>query len=266
LMHRRHLSFQSSYFTVLSRFWISLYLGVLLFSLLNLLRRIFLQIKFRHTPPVDNQRLNFLILISLAAQFQIWPFFDGMHFWWGSVPGVVVVVLIFKNILTFSWARVQMRILIAVGVLTMSLIPWGVQSQIQKNALVLNGTKAITINALDAKVNNQTSKFLQQNLRINSVVLNLCQNPDVFLTHLEIVSATRYFVFWPHMMHLNEIRDSFENSKPDTIVTCTLDEFNTDTQAQSEIQQRELLEKVAPNRTLRAQATLGKIWEIWNVN
>jgi hypothetical protein len=49
------------------------------------------------------------------------------------------------------------------------------------------------------------------------------------------------------------------------IVTCTLNEFNTDTQIQAEQQQQEILEKVAPERKLIATADLGKVWQVWNI-
>jgi hypothetical protein len=266
LMHTRHLTLQSSYFTGLSRFWISLYLGVLIYALLNSLRRIFSLMKIRKPSLAKNQKLDYLVLIAAAAQFQIWPFFDAMHFWWGSVPGVVVVVLIFKKSFTLSWAGPAAKRFIVLVVVGIIFIPWVAQSQLRRGTLDLHGTKGISINASDATLNSQTSKFLQQNLRTGSVVLNLCQNPDVFLAELQISSATRYFVFWPQMRHIKSIQNSFETSKPDTIVTCTLDEFNTDTEAQAEVQQGKLLAKVAPKRTLRAQANLGKTWKIWDVN
>jgi hypothetical protein len=67
------------------------------------------------------------------------------------------------------------------------------------------------------------------------------------------------------MKHIDSIQRSFEISKPDVIVTCTLDEFNTDTQIQVEQQQQKILEKVAPERKLIATTELGKIWQVWDI-
>ena len=131
--------------------------------------------------------------------------------------------------------------------------------------MTLYGTQGIYINTSDAVLSKNTREFLEKNLDDGANVLNLCQNPDVYLTIKNIGSATRYFVFWPHMKQIDSIQRSFEISNPDVIVTCTLNEFNTDIQIQAEEQQRQILEKVAPERKLIATAELGKVWQVWNI-
>ena len=39
-----------------------------------------------------------LIGFSVIAAFQSWPFFDQMHIWWGSVPGVIIIVVTLNKI------------------------------------------------------------------------------------------------------------------------------------------------------------------------
>lgn len=269
VMYSRRLGINAAYFIVLGRFWISLYLSCLLYFLYSLSRRNYLAVKNSQDRSRDLLRDNFLIFTALAAQFQIWPFFDSMHFWWGSVPAVVIVAMVISK--EFSIAHLnlamQKRIKTSLATLVIGLIiiPWVTQVQVPRNALTLYGTQGIFINDSDAILNKNTREFLEKNLTEGSIVLNLCQNSDVFLIGKNIRSATRYFVFWPHMKHLDSIKRSFENSKPELIVTCTLNEFNTDTQVQAEQQKQEILEKVAPDRKLKAAVEVGKVWEVWNI-
>jgi hypothetical protein len=269
VMYSRRLGINAAYFIVLGRFWISLYLSCLLYFLYSLSWRNYLAVKNSQDRSRDLLRDNFLIFTALAAQFQIWPFFDSMHFWWGSVPAVVIVAMVISKEFSISHLNLvmQKRIKTSITVLVIALIimPWVTAAQVPRNALSLYGTQGIYINNSDAILNKNTRDFLEKNLKDDSIVLNLCQNPDVFLTEKNIRSATRYFIFWPHMKHVDSIQKSFENSKPELIVTCTLNEFNTDTQVQAEQQKQEILEKVAPDRKLRAAVEVGKVWEVWNI-
>lgn len=270
ILRSRGLNLNAAYFNVLGRFWISLYLGCLFYFFVHITKSNCIALKEKDFTSRKLHLENFLFLISFAAQFQIWPFFDSMHFWWGSVPAALIVILVVREkflILNLSFTTQQRtKILASVIVLVLAIIPLGTQIHTPRNALNLYGTSGTYINSSDALLNFRTRIFLEENVDSGSRVLNLCQNPDVFLTSAKIQSATRYFVFWPHMRHVRSIQDAFENSNPDTVVTCTLNEFNTDTQAQSEKQQKSLLEKVAPKRTLRAELSIGKLWQIWTVN
>lgn len=269
VMYSRRLGINAAYFVVLGRFWISLYLSCLLYFLCRIVRDNYLAIKNSQSRSRNLPRDNFLIFTALAAQFQIWPFFDSMHFWWGSLPAVVIVATVLSKELTIAHLNlvVQKRIKtsLATLIIGLALIPWVTQVQVSRSALTLYGTQGIYINTSDAVLSKNTREFLEKNLDDGANVLNLCQNPDVYLTIKNIGSATRYFVFWPHMKQIDSIQRSFENSKPDVIVTCTLNEFNTDIQIQAEEQQRQILEKVAPERKLKANAELGKVWQIWNI-
>jgi hypothetical protein len=269
VMYSRHLGINAAYFVVLGRFWISLYLSCLLYFLYRIVRDNYLAIKNSWARSRNLLRDNFLIFTALAAQFQIWPFFDSMHFWWGSLPAVVIVAMVLSKEFTIanlnSVVQKRIKTSLAILIIGLAIIPWVTQVQVSRSALTLYGTQGIYINTSDAVLSKNTREFLEKNLDDGANVLNLCQNPDVYLTIKNIGSATRYFVFWPHMKQVDSIQRSFEISKPDAIVTCTLNEFNTDTQIQAEQQQQEILEKVAPERKLIDTADLGKVWQVWNI-
>ncbi len=269
VMNSRRLGINAAYFVVLGRFWISLYLSCLLYFLYRIVRDNYLAIKNSWARSRNLLRDNFLIFTALAAQFQIWPFFDSMHFWWGSLPAVVIVAMVLSKEFTIanlnSVVQKRIKTSLAILIVGLAIIPWVTQVQVSRSALTLYGTQGIYINTSDAFLSKNTREFLEKNLDDGATVLNLCQNPDVYLTLKSIGSATRYFVFWPHMKQIDSIQRSFEISKPDVIVTCTLNEFNTDTQIQAEQQQQEILEKVAPERKLIATAELGKVWQVWNI-
>ncbi len=269
VMNSRRLGINAAYFVVLGRFWISLYLSCLLYFLYRIVQDNYLAIKNSQARNRNLLRDNFLIFTALTAQFQIWPFFDSMHFWWGSLPAVVIVALVLSKEFTIvnlnSVGQKRIKTLLAILIVGLAITPWVTQVQVSRSALTLYGTQGIYINTSDAVLSKNTREFLEKNLDEGATVLNLCQNPDVYLTLKSIGSATRYFVFWPHMTQIDSIQRSFEISKPDVIVTCTLNEFNTDTQIQAEQQQQEILEKVAPERKLIATTELGKVWQVWNI-
>jgi hypothetical protein len=269
VMYSRRLGINAAYFVVLGRFWISLYLGCLLYFFYRIVQDNYRAIKNSQNRSQDLLRDNFLIFTALAAQFQIWPLFDSMHFWWGSVPAVVIVAMVLSKEFSISPLNsiVQKRIKnsLASLIVGLAIIPWVTQVQVSRSALTLYGSQGIYINISDAVLNKNTREFLEKNLEDDATVLNLCQNPDVYLTIKSISSATRYFVFWPHMKHIDSIQRSFEKSKPDMIVTCTINEFNTDIQVEAEKQQQKILEKVAPERKLIATVELSKVWQVWDI-
>jgi hypothetical protein len=269
VMYSRRLGINAAYFVVLGRFWISMYLGCLLYFFYRIVQDNYRAIKNSQNRSRDLLRDNFLIFTALAAQFQIWPFFDSMHFWWGSVPSVVIVAMVLSKEFSFAHlnavVRKRIKISLVFLIIGLAIVPWVTQVQVSRSALVLYGTQGIYINTSDAVLNKNTREFLEKNINDRATVLNLCQNPDVYLTVQSISTATRYFVFWPPMKHIDSIQRSFEISKPDVIVTCTLDEFNTDTQIQVEQQQQKILEKVAPERKLIATTELGKFWQVWDI-
>ena len=269
VMYSRRLGINAAYFVVLGRFWISLYLSCLLYFFYRLAQDNFLAMKNSQDRNRYLSRDNFLIFTALAAQFQIWPFFDSMHFWWGSVPAVVIVATVLSKEFSIahlnSVVRKRIKISLAILITGLAITPWITQVQVSRSALELYGTQGIYLNTSDAVLNKNTREFLEKNINDRATVLNLCQNSDVYLTIKSISSATRYFVFWSPMKHIDSIQRSFEISKPDVIVTCTLNEFNTDTQIQVEQQQQKILEKVAPERKLIATAELGKVWQVWDI-
>ena len=269
VMYSRRLGINAAYFVVLGRFWISLYLSCLLYFFYRLAQNNYLAMKNSQDRSRNLLRDNFLIFTALAAQFQIWPFFDSMHFWWGSVPAVVIVATVLSKEFSIahlnSLVRKRIKISLAILITGLAITPWITQVQVSRSALELYGTQGIYLNTSDAVLNKNTREFLEKNINDRATVLNLCQNPDVYLTIKSISSATRYFVFWSPMKHIDSIQRSFEISKPDVIVTCTLNEFNTDTQIQVEQQQQKILEKVAPARKLIATAELGKVWQVWDI-
>ncbi len=263
----RETTFSASYFTALGRFWICLSLACLIFFGFESLKGLTLEAIRGYAQEPTTLLPIFFLLTGIAAQFQIWPFFDSMHFWWGFVPAVLIVLLSLNRVIpdleSILDSNFRLRMTSALLAAFVIASPLLAALNTPRESLNLYGSGGIKINQSDAKVNSDTSAFLEENLPEDSRVLNLCQNPDVFLTQRNITSATRYFVFWPHMKYLPQITESFLESDPDFVVTCTLDEFNSDTQDLAELQRDRLLSSVMPTRILVAEFRNSKLWQIW---
>jgi len=260
-----------SSFTVFSRrLWMSIFLGAIVYEAIKQVRIIFLEKKESRKNIVQRKR-NALLAISIAGQIQLWPFFDQQHFWWGAVPGVVIVTMVYIekiNFLNFPLLKNQrFQSVVLTFCVIASAIQWVPQVTAARSSYPLSFTSGIRINPDASTTDVAVQSFLKRNLLPDTRILNLCQNPDPFYTKNYLISASRIFVYWPQMQFADKYMESFRESKPEAIVTCSLNEFNPDIQKQAEVDQMILLAQVAPKKELIEKVILGgKTWQIWKVH
>ena len=271
VLHERTLNPLSSFTVFSRRLWMSIFLGALAFEVIKQIRIILMGKKSGLRKNIVQRKRNALLAISIAGQIQLWPFFDQQHFWWGAVPGVVIVAIVYIeriNFLNYPLLKNQrFQSVVLTFCVIASAIQWVPQVTASRSAYPLSFTSGIRINPDASKTDVAVQSFLKRNLLPDTRILNLCQNPDPFYTKNYLISASRIFVYWPQMQFADKYMKSFRDSKPEAIVACSLNEFNPDIQKQAEVDQMILLAQVAPKKELIEKVILGgKTWQIWKVH
>ena len=220
VLHNRSLSPIQILSVGFRRFWISLLIAILVYYLIEFLRKWFTE---REIPPIE---LSVLFVFSVVAEVQVLPLFDQMHSWWASTPSVILFALIFSRGANFQSIEFKyIRIFLRVGLLGLLIIySLTFLSSIshERVPLPVRGYSGILLSKLDSKEISTVNTFLRKEIPRHNSVLNLCTNGNPFFeSNMKVTSASRAFVFWPPMMQISELRDSLIHAKPDNIVTCS---------------------------------------------
>jgi hypothetical protein len=208
---------------------------------------------------------NLLALLSITSQLQIYPLFDQMHSWWGSTPGVVVILLIYKekyqvaDILVSQEKRLAKSMVVATLVLT--LLPYAIQTM-NLGKIVSSpylGGIFVPQNSADEILTLQST--FEKNLSPGASVLNLCSDPDIFLNSKYPNSESRIFIFWPEFLKIEYLRKTFQESSPQWIVSC----FPESRKAEDLKIFQEYVNEGSSNFVLvhSVRNLLGRDWQIW---
>jgi hypothetical protein len=157
---------------------------------------------------------------SLIASIQAWPFFDQMHIWWSSVPGLMIVMLLF-NFLRIKFAlgfkEIALSYLVFFMLLLIPLISQFSDGRKQLDSFGLNHVFGI---ARFEDNNIELAQFFSASVPERSAVLNLCPNADVFFVDLNYVQITRFPVYWANFANVPSVQQQLEFIDPQYIVTC----------------------------------------------
>lgn len=253
---------------VTRRFWICYYLAVLIYSIFSQFALTFLERKNLGHVGVKLAVRNVLLLLSLASQIQIFPLFDQMHFWWGSVPGVVLVVLFTLEkfgplINEESRQRTVLAVLIVVAVLSNAL-PMISQLSEARVQFPTEISRQLYVPESQAVAERKLQNFFEKEIPSGSRILNLCENANVFFADRSYSSATRVFVFWVNMPNDSLIMREVNDSEPNVVVTCSMNRVS-ELQGESERVQQKVLNNVLSTEksNVSYRADPNQVWTIW---
>ena len=181
----------SSLITILlRRFWISMYLAAIISCLVIQVRKSFSIWRDNRAFTPELIRRNFLLGMAIASQSQVFPLFDQMHFWWGSVPAVVLVILTLKE--EFAPLHISSQIrhasisLVLLFFLSVGLIQWAKQIAQFMHPYPNSISQFLYVDPKIASEEIELQAFFQSNIKTHSSVLNLCENPNVFFVNVVI--------------------------------------------------------------------------------
>lgn len=267
-LNARDMNLMSILTTISRRLWISYYLSVILFAVFGQFRRTYLA--YKHNLLHENRLYirNALVLLSLVGELQIYPLFDQMHFWWGSIPAVILVVAVTKE--TFfddlipTVIKNRMTGLFLVLATLLSLL--SITAQLSKPLARFPQTisKFLWVAPNISAEQERLQEFLNGNLKKDASILNLCANSDVFFSNRSFSSASRIFVLWPNITEVTSMKKSMVASKPDFVVTCSLSRI-PELQKSSEAMQRKILfsSLMNPQEFASYETSPGMTWRLW---
>ena len=207
------------------RFWISFLLSVVIFSVFEVLFKFIFQPK-KFIVDDGNYRLVILVAVASVAELQIWPLFDQMHSWWGSTPGIVLIPLAISSILSKSplmlakLRKARLPILIAFLVFSLTISAGSIG--ISRMEFKTSGLNHIYGSMDQVTSEQRLQTFFSKNLEPSDRIVNLCINANVFFKFNHPTPASRAFVYWSPMVSSIELITTLTNSRPNKIVTCTL--------------------------------------------
>jgi hypothetical protein len=267
-LNKRGLNLTDTITTISRRTWICITLATLIFaSFRQLYRTVNLLIR-KEVISNEVHALNLLIGIACIAQLQVWPLFDQMHFWWGSVPSFLVMVFIIneqKDSAGLSFRVITVgRSLVYFAVISAAFIPWVTQVSQSKDPFIPQYIAMVNVSSSQAQNQYLLQEFFHSNLEKDESILNFCDNTDVFFDGNFVRSASRIFLLWPGFKEVDEYRNSFTSAKFSSVVTCSLVQMPTYRKT-SERDQNLLLQGFKPKLYLVAsfKENGGRTWEIW---
>jgi hypothetical protein len=254
--------------TIFRRFWISYYLAAILFSVFGQLRKTYHSYKLNRTASRTLYTRNALVLFSLVGELQVYPLFDQMHFWWGSVPAVILTLIVTKETLIDGIISPHLKNkLVTAFLLTatlLSLIQMTGQLSKPYARFPQDISKHLWVSPKTSAEQEKLQEFFSGNIPVDSSVLNLCANSDIFFSDRTIRSATRIFVLWPNITEIASMKRSMISSKPDIVLTCSLSRIPS-FQEDSEFVQQEILNKSLDNPQVFAvlKSSPNMAWQLW---
>jgi hypothetical protein len=214
-----------SFYTILMRrFFVSTLIGIFFYWLVSETR-----VVIRERNNVNwsqDSKMLALILVSAGSLLQLVPLFDSTHAWWASPPLVILLALLIGRVIRKNLRIIRVDLVVsALALVMIPLLLFSVQSYKYEQTRLIHFGSLFVSNAmsLDSEVSeqNQLSKIVFRKASTGSKFLNLCINPNIFLTTKGYQSATRFYISWPNMRGYPEFVDATRASQPDFILTCS---------------------------------------------
>ena len=214
----------SFYTILLRRLFVSTLIGAFLYWFVSQVRVV---IEERNSlSRSQNLRMLALVLVSSASLLQLVPLFDSTHAWWASPPLVILLALLISRVIKkyLTMVRTELMVL-ALSLVTIFLLLFSVLSYKfeEKRLVAFDSRFASNAMSFDFEVSEQKqlSEMAFSKAPAGSKFLNLCINPNVFLTRNGYQSASRFYISWPNMRGYSEFVEATRVSQPDFILTCS---------------------------------------------
>jgi len=209
-------------------------------------------------------RWLFLTAMSTIGAFQAWPFFDQMHIWWGSVPGVILIIQVASKLgekLSFHQTVASIS---AIVVLLIMSLPLAAQfSDVRKELVSFKQNSVYGISIYEEQ-NLELTKYFQTSMPRGSKVLNLCPNADPFFVDLNYTQVSRFPVYWMSFSKFANVQRIFIENHPDFIVTCKNLYYSADATVDYRIMQKTVISKHKSDFQIISQYSRNDFdWEIY---
>ena len=252
---------------VRGRITVSFIIFVVLVHTFRLIKKIFLA-RDKRRLFISSIILEFaLIGFSAISLVQIYPFFDPFHAWWGSVPGVILIVQFIRSEAIFFGYDIKAGFILQKVFVVLIIIAYILPLFLQRNnfpapfdAVNFKGIYVSQTAALDA---NSKKRFFLKNLKSNSSVLNLCEDVDVFFAESQIRSASRFFVYYHNFSRISEVWNNMRKSDPNFIVRC-YSESNSSWDTEKNYEHNRLINELGSSFIVldKLIESDGRVWEI----
>jgi hypothetical protein len=219
----------------------------------------------------SNLEVLLLGSFAIAAQSQVYPLFDQMHFWWGFAPAVIIMALVLTSKLSALKTRWNIKTrhisYMIIVFTTLTLIPLGSQLSKERNSLPKSTVRLTYVPEYQAKSNRDLQEFFKKNISSGSKVLNLCDNSEVYFQENLAIPSSRIFVTWINSFQSDEFVDDWVSNPKDLILTCTMTQVPS-LKKEATSYQSEVLALAAPDRVKIATFSKypEKIWELWAID
>ena len=183
ILKSRNLGFISVTSVTTRRFWMSLFFASLLLFTYKQIRLSVSALRNGTFHELDLQRNNFLALLSISAQSQVWPLFDQMHSWWGSVPGVIVVALTLVSLQTKQPSVLSSKRIAPFGllaILSMLIVQWIPQVMDITDGQIPRTIGRFPLLSKSNSLKDDFMKFFVQNFKKDKKGWICFKNPNVF--------------------------------------------------------------------------------------
>jgi hypothetical protein len=216
---------------------------------------------------VKDREWVLLFGFSAIAAFQSWPFFDQMHIWWASVPGIILIVTVLDKIRIKVNLKFNHIIVLSIIIMSCLFVPLTAQLLDDRKELRSTGLSNVYVLSKYEDQNMHLKRFFTIHIPNGSSVLNLCPNPDVFFVDSLYYQANRFPVYWSTFSRINSIQSQFEYLNPKFIVTCKNGYYNQNQTYKYLSLQEEIIKKQNIKYRLKSIHVSGDFyWKIFVSN
>lgn len=212
---------------------------------------------------IKSREMALLFGFSAIAAFQSWPFFDQMHIWWASVPGIILVLIILDKVRIKVNLKFNHISVLSMITLFFLFIPLTAQLLDDRKELRSRGLSNVYGLSKYEDKNIQLKEFFTSHIPNGSSVLNLCPNPDVFFVDSHYSQANRFPVYWSTFSRIKSVQAQFEYLNPKFIVTCKNEYYNQNQTYKYLTLQKKIIEKQNTKYRLKSILVIGNFH--WNI-
>lgn len=167
----------------------------------------------------NNHNYILLAIFSVSSSSQLYPLFDAMHAWWGSLPSLILIAYI-TNLFREKYKKlIPSNVKFLIPLLFIS--PFFAVFNVNFTPLNHSDLGGILMSP-GARVNyTREMLFFENNIPSGSSVLNLCPDSRIFFKPYYVRTAVREFVYWPVMENVKSMNSDFLGAEPDFVIVCS---------------------------------------------
>lgn len=265
----RNMSLYGIYSLIIDRTWISLIFSGIIFFFFEQSITTYRFHKLKLPLERNVKTRNAIAIFALVAQIQVYPLFDRMHSWWGSVPGVVVVAILISERLEkvhlSSLKKEKILLYIFSLIVVFIVTPIIFQARTGNIRMTDAPYSTILVEPEQAKELENVQFFLDNNIPKNSKILNICSDADVFFSDSNREPSSRFFIYWFDFKSVTYIRDEMLRNRPDYLLICKSRAINKISISSESFRETIILRFPKSRLIATLIGSPDTTWEVWKV-